>query len=90
MSACRSACRPAPVLWDAGRVNDENARDELAVLQDDPVEYATSRVWRGALVSAVLAIALAMAAIGVVIFLVWAAAWLLGVLGVPRLPGPML
>lgn len=70
-------------------VRGATERDDLSILEEAGSAAQPSRVWLGGAVAAVLLVALTMAVLAVVVFVLWGASLLFSWLGIPRLPGPM-
>lgn len=62
--------------------------DELSILEEAVSDPKPSRVWLGGAIAAVLLVGLTMAALAIVVVVIWAGSLLLS-LAVPTLPGPL-
>jgi hypothetical protein len=62
--------------------------DELSILEAAGSDPKPSRVWLGGAVAVVILIGLTMAALAIVVVVIWAASFLFS-LAVPTLPGPL-
>ena len=62
--------------------------DELSILEEAGSDQKPARVWLGGAVAVVLLVGLTMAALAIVVVVIWAASFLFS-LAVPTLPGPL-
>lgn len=62
--------------------------DELSILEEVGSDPKPPRVWLGGAIAAVLLVGLTMAALAIVVVVIWAASLLFS-FSVPTLPGPL-
>lgn len=62
--------------------------DELSILEEAGSDPKPSRVWLGGAIAGVLLVGLTMAALAIVVVVIWAASLLFS-FAVPTLPGPL-